>query len=135
MDDVEEIKKLKARYFRGLDTKDWDLYRSVFTPDMVFTYMGTGDSIEGLDPFMEYAKSLTMTSVHHGHMPEIELISPSSATGTWSMEDHVRWSDGFESHGYGHYFETYEKTDGDWRIKTMKLSYLRSDRSPISTEP
>ncbi len=135
MDDVEEIKKLKARYFRGLDTKNWDLYRSVFTPDMVFTYEGTGDSIEGLDAFVEYAKGLTMTSVHHGHMPEIELISPSSATGTWSMEDHVRWSDGFETHGYGHYVETYEKTDDDWRIKTMKLSYLRTDRTPISTEP
>ena len=35
MDDVEEIKKLKARYFRGLDTKDWDLYSSVFAEDVV----------------------------------------------------------------------------------------------------
>jgi uncharacterized protein (TIGR02246 family) len=130
--DIEEIKKLKARYFRGLDTKDWDLYRSVFTDDMVFTYLGTGDVVEGLDAFMDYASGLTMTSVHHGHMPEIDLTSPDSATGIWSMEDHVRWDDGFETHGYGHYFETYEKVEGRWRIKTMKLAYLRSDRTPYS---
>jgi hypothetical protein len=30
-------------------------------------------------------------------------------------------------HGYGHYHETYEKLDGEWRIKTMKLTRLRRD--------
>ena len=54
MDDVEEIKKLKARYFRALDTKDWELYRSGFTEDLVFAYLGTGDVIESLDAFMDY---------------------------------------------------------------------------------
>jgi hypothetical protein len=134
MDDLEEIKKLKARYFRGLDTKDWDLYRSVFADDMVFTFLGTGDVVEGLDEFMDYARSLNMTSVHHGHMPEIELTSPTTATGIWSMEDHVRWVDGYETHGYGHYFETYEKVEDSWRIKTMKLAYLRTDRTPYSLD-
>jgi len=144
MDDIEEIKKLKARYFRGLDTKNWDLYRSVFTDDIVFTYLGTidkvftylgtGDVVAGLDAFMEYVRSLTMTSVHHGHMPEIELTSPTTATGIWSMEDHVRWTDGYQSHGYGHYFETYEKAEERWRIKTMKLAYLRTDRTPYSMD-
>ena len=134
MDDIEEIKKLKARYFRGLDTKDWDLYRGVFADDMVFTYLGSGDVIEGIDAFMNYASNLKMTSVHHGHMPEIELVLPTAATGIWSMEDHVRWADGRESHGYGHYFETYEKLSDRWKIKTMKLAYLRSDTTTHSVE-
>jgi hypothetical protein len=29
--------------------------------------------------------------------------------------------------GYGHYHETYEKTAGQWRIKTSKLTRLRED--------
>ena len=29
--------------------------------------------------------------------------------------------------GYGHYHETYEKIDGQWRIKTSKLTRLRED--------
>ena len=28
------------------------------------------------------------------------------------MEDMLRWPDGTELHGYGHYHETYEKVDG-----------------------
>ena len=76
-----------------------------------------------------------MTSVHHGHMPEIELTSSTTATGIWSMEDHVRWADGYETHGYGHYFETYEKAEDRWQIKTMNLAYLRSDRTPYSMSP
>jgi len=30
---IEEIKQLKARYFRCMDTKDWAGYLNVFTPD------------------------------------------------------------------------------------------------------
>jgi hypothetical protein len=36
--------------------------------------------------------------------------------------------------GYGHYyFETYAKVEGHWRIKTMNLAYLRTDRTIYST--
>src|SRR6266478_1084697 len=30
---IEEIHQLKARYFRCVDTKDWDCWRAVFAPD------------------------------------------------------------------------------------------------------
>jgi len=30
-------------------------------------------------------------------------------------------------HGYGHYHETYVKTDGRWRIKTSTVTRLRED--------
>jgi SnoaL-like protein len=131
MDDVEEIKKLKARYFRGLDSKDWDLYGSVFAEDIeVDLSRAGGPSYSGREAMVAYARSLTLVqSVHHGHMPEIELTSDTTATGIWSMEDFNYWEDGSQNHGYGHYFETYEKSDGQWRIKTMKLSYLRIERS------
>ena len=51
--------------------------------------------------------------MHHGHMPEITLTSPTTASGIWSMEDMLRYGDGTELHGYGHYHETYEKVDGN----------------------
>jgi hypothetical protein len=70
-----------------------------------------------------------VVTVHHGHMPEIELTSPTTATGIWSMEDMLRWPEGHEMHGYGHYHETYEKVGGAWRIKSSRLSRLRMDFS------
>jgi hypothetical protein len=62
-------------------------------------------------------------------MPEIELTSATTAKGIWAMQDLLRWPDGRELSGYGHYHETYQRVDGAWRIKTLKLTRLRMDFS------
>jgi SnoaL-like domain len=138
---VEDIKRLKARYFRCVDTKDWDGWRNVFAhdvhidisedvPDGVFT---------GADALIESASAslIGCVSVHHGHCPEIDITSPTNASGIWPMEDILRWSANSaypnqSAHGYGHYFETYEKLEGQWRITSMKLRRLRVDFSTTS---
>lgn len=40
--DELEIAALLHRYARAVDTKDWDVYRSVFTPDAVIDYSSAG---------------------------------------------------------------------------------------------
>ncbi len=130
MDDMEAIKQLKARYFRTMDTKDWDTMRQVFTDDVVMdTTDSGGDVVTGADHFLAFLRQAldAVVTVHHGHTPEIELTSASSASGIWAMEDMLRWPDGSELHGYGHYHETYEKGDGVWRIKSSTLTRLRMD--------
>ena len=135
MDDVEAIKQLKARYFRLMDTKDWAGFRAVFTPDVRVDVSGDGAGVyEGLDAFMTMLEPTLreVVTVHHGHTPEIEITSPTTATGIWAMEDHLRFPPGGpvgELHGYGHYHETYVKLGGDWRIKSTKLVRLRLDLS------
>jgi uncharacterized protein (TIGR02246 family) len=131
MDDYEAIRQLKGRYFRTMDTKDWDGMRQVFTDDLVTdnTASPGGTVIEGADVFMAFLREVLgpVTTVHHGHTPEITITSPTTATGIWAMEDMLRWPDGSEIHGYGHYHEVYEKVDGDWRIKRLTLTRLRND--------
>ena len=130
MDDIEAIKQLKARYFRTMDTKDWNGMRQVFTDDVVIdTSEAGGEAVRGADTFMAFLEDLLgdVLTVHHGHMPEIEITSPTTATGVWSMEDKLRWPNGMELDGYGHYHETYEKIGGEWRIKTLLLTRLRMD--------
>ncbi len=65
--------------------------------------------------------------MHQVHAPEIELTSPTTARGVWALEDFVRFALGLNLRGYGHYYETYEKVDGRWRIKSSKLTRLRED--------
>ena len=132
MDDIEEIKQLKARYFRTMDTKDWGGMREVFTDDVVVdTTSSGGGVVHGADAFIAFLQDTIgdVVTVHHGHMPEITLTSPSTATGIWAMEDMLRWPNGMEMHGYGHYHETYEKIADGWRIKTTTLTRLRVDMS------
>ena len=40
--DKVEIHELLARYARAVDSKDWGLYRSVFTPDAFIDYSSAG---------------------------------------------------------------------------------------------
>jgi hypothetical protein len=130
VDDIEAIKQLKARYFRTMDTKNWDAMQLVFSDDVVIdTTESGGTVITGAAAFMAFLQDAIgdVVTVHHGHTPEIELSSPTTADGVWAMADVLRWPNGSELHGYGHYHETYEKIDGSWRIKTSKLTRLRMD--------
>lgn len=40
--DFEQIVRLLTEYTRGIDTKDWDRYERVFTPDAVIDYTASG---------------------------------------------------------------------------------------------
>jgi hypothetical protein len=115
---IEEIRRLKARYFRYVDTKDWAAFKTIFTPDAHFDI--SEDLPDGVllgpDSIVEAARIPLsgVVSVHHGHCPEIDITSDTTATGIWAMEDKLRWSENSEFpnqtlHGYGHYFEGYEK--------------------------
>lgn len=131
--DIEAIKGLKARYFRMLDTKDWEGLAAVFTEDVEIDMTGEGGSITtGVKEFLPYLQQNIqgVVTVHHGHMPEITLTSPTTATGIWAMEDRLWWPDGHPLsylHGYGHYHEDYLKTGSGWRIRKMTLTRLRRD--------
>jgi uncharacterized protein (TIGR02246 family) len=130
LDDIEAIKRLKARYFRTMDMKDWAGMRQVFADDVVMDTSESGGSvITGADEFLAFLEPTlsAAVTVHQGHTPEIELTSATTATGIWALQDLIRWPDGTELTGYGHYHETYEKTDGTWRIKTSRLTRLRMD--------
>lgn len=133
-DELEEIRKLKARYCRFLDTKDAEAWRGVFTTDVVVTLdmavsVGGADPmtappIEGVDNFVPTVLGglAGVATVHHCHTPELTLTSPDTATGIWAMEDLLIFGDGRQMHGAGHYRETYQKADGAWRIKSLHLT-------------
>ncbi len=128
--EIEEIKQLKARYCRLLDTKDWAGWRAIFADDFHSdTSEAGGKVIDGADEFVAFTrKSLrNQATVHQVHAPEIEVTSPTTARGVWALEDVVRFGPGVNLRGYGHYTETYEKADGRWRIKASKLTRLRED--------
>jgi len=141
--EIEAIKRLKARYFRCMDTKDWDGWLAVFTDDITLKFdlaVSTGGQ-DGQPATLVGKQGLAFVpnnhvdaqTVHHGHMPEIELISDTEARGIWAMEDIVDKGTSIIQ-GAGHYHETYRKEDGTWRIATVHLTRLRlskTDRDSI----
>lgn len=134
--EIEAIRRLKARYFRTMDTKDWTAFARVFAPDAEMDVTDDAGPDLGrvrggprIAAAIERAVGSART-IHHGHMPEIELTGRDSARGIWAMSDFVEWpsEEGRTGlRGYGHYIETYRKIDGEWRIASMKLARLRVD--------
>jgi uncharacterized protein (TIGR02246 family) len=130
---TEEIKQLKARYFRLMDTKQWEDWADVFTEDLDAWIEGYSDASVGRDAFVSSVSAMLADAltVHHGHMPEIEVTGPQTARGIWAMFDYVKFTSPerqVELKGYGHYHEEYRKgADGRWRISSLKLHRLRVD--------
>jgi hypothetical protein len=138
--DLYEIQKLKARYFRLMDTKQWEAWRDLFTDDMELYLENSSvpesevPTLVGGDAFVAYlaASHPDKLTVHHGHMPEIEFVDADTATGIWAMFD---WVDDPGRHGawqgYGHYHERYVRCpDGRWRIASVRLTRLRVNSVP-----
>jgi SnoaL-like domain len=138
--DRKAIRELKSQYFRTLDTKDWDGFRGVFADDARFQLLDV-EPIEGADAFVEFTRNALdgTTTVHHGHTPQIRIESPTEASASWVLHDYVEWPSDAEGRrgieGFGRYDETYRKVDGEWKIATWKLGYLRMDALPREPLP
>jgi hypothetical protein len=135
----EALRNLKASYFYLLDTKQWDKWLDLFTPDATLQWDGApstrgrdGQMVAkhvGIDAIRKHVVEEILDpahTVHQGHTPLIELTSDTTATGIWAMEDIVNSPKrGTLLHAYGHYHETYKKVDGRWKITSLHLKRLR----------
>jgi hypothetical protein len=132
---IEDIRNLKARYFRFMDTKQWDLLPTLFTADMQVLSPGGGVWLSGGAAFAASLRNSLerSVSVHQGLTGEIEIIDAENAKAIWAMQDIIEWEDRHPREGWksivgrGHYHDTYRKADGKWRIATLSLTRLRLD--------
>jgi len=138
LEEIDRIKQLKYRYFRYLDTKHWKELRELFADDAMSAYDSGKYGFQGPDKIVGFLESAmgrpTFVSQHQGHHPEIELMSPTRATGIWYFEDSVIDADNnTQLHGAGFYHDEYVKIDGTWKIRltgyerTFEEVYDRSE--------
>jgi SnoaL-like domain len=132
---LEEIRSVKARYCRFLDSKNWAGLAGLFTVDAVLDvkedtgqepFIGRDLLIEQIRRAVIYAKS-----AHQVHTPEIELLGAGEASVIWAMQDRVVWEEGHSPlpgvksiTGFGHYHEHYVRQEGRWLIASLKLTRL-----------
>ena len=134
---IEEIKKLKAKYFFYFDAKDWAKWKAeVWAPDAKLDVPEVNFAVNGVDELIKWASESAgnQVSTHHGHMPIIDILSDTTATGIWAMEDILRLPKDQPSrygytylHGFGHYHEQYVRLANGWRIKTTRLTRQHVD--------
>lgn len=142
---LEAIRRVKARYFRFVDTKDWERLALLFTRDARFD-RGFGrivrnpvtqawsapppagpEIVQGRNEIVEMIRTAVgeLWTVHQGFMPELEITGSNHASGIWAMADELRSADGsLILAGRGHYHDDYRREDGAWRISYSRLTRL-----------
>jgi hypothetical protein len=138
---LEDIRALKARYCRYIDTKQWDRLRGLFSADARFEGFGSAPDGSDADAFVRGVSTRLKdaVSIHHCHTPDIVFFGPSRARGVWAMQDHLEWPQpirlkeapearGFV--GFGHYEEEYVREAGAWKMHLLRLTRLRIDPLP-----
>ncbi|UXA19842.1 nuclear transport factor 2 family protein [Mycobacterium sp. SMC-4] len=118
--DELEIRGLLSRYARGVDTKDWELYRSVFTENAVIDYSSAGippglrDEIvdlfsrtfEAIPWTMHYITNVEITEIDGDtasvramfyNPMQLPGMAEQSACGGYYHHDLVRTPDGWRS--------------------------------------
>ncbi len=138
---LEEIRGVKARYCRFLDTKDWEGLGGLFIDDAILdVQQDTGrEPHRGRPALMAQIKEAVIDAhtSHQVHTPEITLVSDDEATIIWAMQDRVVWSEGKSPipgsqsiTGYGQYHERYVRQAGVWKIAHLKLTRFHVDMHP-----
>ena len=130
LEDIEAIKQLKYRYWRHLDLKQWDELAQCFAPDATVCYSSGKYEFAGVDAIMRFlSESLGhergSVTIHHGHHPEIELLSDTSARGTWALYNYmfnVKQNRGIRIGAY--YDDAYVKLAGAWKFQHIGYRYL-----------
>lgn len=138
---LEDIKALKARYCRHLDTKDWEGLAALFREDaMLDVQQDTGNpTLHGRAAIIEQIKFVVIDAAtsHQVHTPEIAFTDQDNAHGVWAMQDRVVWQPGKSPlpgtasiTGYGQYHETYRRSDAGWQFASIRLTRFHVDMHP-----
>lgn len=136
MSDLEDIKRVKYRYLRALDTKKWTDFATTLTPDVTGDY---GASVgedhrftdrESLVEFMRSSLPANVITEHRVTHPEI-TVDGDQAEGIWYLQDRVIVPElDFMLIGAAFYHDRYRRTADGWQISAT--GYERTYEATMS---
>jgi hypothetical protein len=129
--DIMELQRLKGLYFYHFDHRNIEAWGALFHEDAkLIVDQGEQTLIaDGNATLVHYAFNHPdiIRTVHHGYTPLYAFQSETEASGIWAMADIVQYGVDKTMYGYGHYRETYRKTDGVWKFASVHLTRLKTD--------
>ena len=122
LEDIEAIKKLKARYFHACDQKQLEVMRECFVAESClidYGAVGVFDHRDALvELFREQACHDHIIDTHHGQNPQISIISDTVAVACWDLFFfQINTKRNRLTQLSGFYQDQFVKTDGVWQIQ------------------
>lgn len=126
MNDVDEIKQVKYRYLRAIDTKSWGDLHETLADDVTADYGEEGQQggrmqVTGREHLVEFLRTSLGPAVITDHSVSHPIISVTGdrATGSWYLQDRVVMTDlQLLLVGAAYYTDSYVRTGDGWRIAT-----------------
>lgn len=123
VDDQLEIRALLARYARGVDTKDWELYRSVFTEDAHIDYTSAGAIAGSRDEVIDWLSEGFATipwSMHYITNVEADIDGDSARVQAMFYNPMQLPGMPTQSACGGYYHHELVRTGQGWRSRNLR---------------
>ena len=141
LDDIEKIKRLKYRYLMCIDTGEFDTFRELCVKNVDIDLKGGAyhlifDNVEDFILSNKKAFSNKCISSHTGHHPQIDILSDTTASGSWYLIDmFINITDKLVYNGTAVYQDLYEKIDGNWKFTRISYRRVYETVDPLTYEP
>jgi hypothetical protein len=137
--DTASIVQVSYRYAAGIDHRDWDLYRSVFTDECEIdfsSWSGTPGAVMRADDWVAAVRSINGSFDATQHVMTnhiVDFIDHDTAVGTNEVQAQ-HWFSAATMAGFGraaearwcllggHYTNRYVRDAGGWRISSCRLT-------------
>jgi hypothetical protein len=129
MEDIEAIRRLKARYLNACDQQDPPAVRACFADDdkvsIEVAHLGTYDTASGfVDMFHRAACHPFVLDKHQAGNGEIDFIDDAHAKGLWCLDyRNINTRDETLTLLSLLYHDEYEKIDGEWKIRRSRSEF------------
>ena len=139
IEDTEAIKRLKYRYWRHIDLKQWDDLATLFVADASVSYGKY--QFEGADAIVRFlreslGRETGAVTIHHGHHPEIDITGPTTARSTWALYNYMfneKQNRGIRIGAY--YSDEHAKVGGTWKFQRIGYQHIFHEEWKRSDTP
>jgi hypothetical protein len=123
---VEEIRRLKHRYFRACDRQEPEVVRDCFSADHALIAYEAFPRFESRDAFVDIYAQMgclpRIVDIHHGQNPVIDVLAPDEARGVWDifyfgLDLEARTATQLA----GEYLDEYVRENGQWRMRSTRF--------------
>jgi 3-phenylpropionate/cinnamic acid dioxygenase small subunit len=132
--DHVEITALLYRYARAVDTKDWELYRSVFTDDALVDYSSAGAVVGTRDEVIDwFAANFAVIPWSMHYVTNVEILDRTADSATvramFFNPMQLPGMTAMSSCG-GYYHHEVVRTADGWRSRSLREENVWFDNAP-----
>ncbi len=128
LEDIEAIRRLKARYLNACDSQDPEGASRCFADGKILIDMGHVGRFEHRDQFAALYRAAGchphVLDMHHGTNSEIEIIDDTHARALWALEyRNINTQDRTVTFLSSVYHDEYMKVGGEWKISSCRTEF------------